>query len=41
MGRQVRQLSGSGFYHIVARGIYHQHLFEDESDDAFSLKIRF
>lgn len=32
MGRQARELSATGFYHVVFRGINHQHLFEDESD---------
>lgn len=38
MGRQARQLSNSGFYHIVLRGINHQHIFEDESDYTYFLK---
>lgn len=37
--RQARQLSGSGFYHIVVRGINHQHIFEDESDYLFFLEV--
>ncbi len=32
MSRQARQLSGTGFYHVIFRGINHQHLFEEESD---------
>ncbi|MEN6567681.1 MAG: transposase, partial [Veillonellales bacterium] len=32
MGRQARQLSGSGFYHVIFRGVNHQHVFEDKSD---------
>lgn len=32
MGRQARQFSSSGFYHVVFRGINHQHLFEEEND---------
>ena len=39
MSRQARQLSDSGFYHIVVRGINHQHIFEDESDYAYFLKV--
>ena len=38
MGRQARQLSNSGFYHVVLRGINHQHIFEDESDYIYFLK---
>lgn len=38
MGRQARQLSSSGFYHIVFRGINRQHIFEDESDYNYFLK---
>lgn len=38
MGRQARQLSNSGFYHIVLRGINHQHIFEEESDYTHFLK---
>ena len=32
MGRQTRQMSESGFYHIVFRGVNRQHLFEDDRD---------
>lgn len=32
MGRQARQMSESGFYHIVLRGVNRQHLFEDDRD---------
>ena len=39
MGRQARQLSSSGFYHIVFRGINHQHIFEDESDYNYFLQV--
>ena len=39
MGRQARQLSDSGFYHIVVRGINHQHIFEEESDYVFFLEV--
>ena len=38
MGRLARQLSSSGFYHVVFRGINHQHIFEDESDYTYFLK---
>jgi len=38
MARQARQLSNSGFYHIVLRGINHQHVFEEESDYIYFLK---
>ena len=38
MGRQARQYSSSGFYHIVFRGINHQHIFEDECDYNYFLK---
>lgn len=38
MGRQARQLSGSGFYHIVFRGVNHQHIFEDESEYTYFLQ---
>lgn len=38
MGRQARQLSNSGFYHILLRGINHQHIFEDENDFIYFLK---
>lgn len=38
MGRQARELSSSGFYHIIFRGINHQHIFEDESDYIYFLK---
>ncbi|HWR39566.1 MAG TPA: transposase [Patescibacteria group bacterium] len=39
MGRQARELSGSGFYHVVFRGINHQHIFEDKSDYIYFLRI--
>lgn len=32
MGRKSRQLSKTGFYHVIFRGINRQHLFEDEND---------
>ena len=31
MSRQARQLSTTGFYHVVLRGINRQHLFEEET----------
>jgi putative transposase len=37
MSRQVRQLSTTGFYHVVLRGINRQHLFEEESDFTYFL----
>lgn len=38
MGRQARQLSSSGFYHVTFRGVNHQHIFEEESDYTYFLK---
>lgn len=38
MSRQARQLSSSGFYHVVFRGINHQHIFENEMDYGYILK---
>lgn len=38
MGRQARQLSSSGFYHIVFQGVNHQHIFEDEGDYSYLLQ---
>lgn len=32
MARQAKDLSATGFYHVVFREINRQHLFEDESD---------
>ena len=32
MPRQARQLSGTGIYHVMLRGINRQDIFEDESD---------
>ncbi len=32
MSRRARELSNSGFYHIMFRGINHQNIFEEESD---------
>jgi hypothetical protein len=28
MSRQARKISSSGFYHVMFRGVNHQHLFE-------------
>lgn len=38
MSRQARQLSVTGFYHVVFRGISHQHLFEEEADFTYLLR---
>ena len=38
MGRQARQLSATGFHHVVFRGINRQHLFEEESDYNYFLE---
>lgn len=38
MGRQPRQLSGTGFYHVVFRGINRQLIFEEENDFVFLLQ---
>ena len=38
MGRQARQLSSSGFYHVIFRGINRQHIFEDKSDYTYFLE---
>ena len=32
MGREARKFSSSGFYHVIFRGINHQHLFEEDRD---------
>ena len=32
MPRQSRQLSGTGIYHVMMRGINHQNIFEDQED---------
>ena len=32
MGREARKFSSSRFYHVVFRGINHQHLFEEDRD---------
>ena len=32
MGRQARQFSETGLYHIVFRGVNHCHLFEEDAD---------
>ena len=37
MARAARIIGNSGYYHIVARGIGKQILFEDESDYLFFL----
>ena len=39
MSRQARQLSATGFYHVVLRGINRQHLFEEESDFTYFLNV--
>jgi putative transposase len=39
MGRQAREMSATGFYHVVFRGINHQHLFEEESDYNYILEV--
>ncbi|MGI6091732.1 MAG: transposase [Veillonellaceae bacterium] len=38
MGRQARQISSTGFYHVVFRGINHQHIFEEEDDYRYLLQ---
>jgi hypothetical protein len=30
MPRQARQISGTGIFHVMMRGINHQNIFEDE-----------
>jgi len=32
MSREARKVSSSGFYHVMFRGINHQHLFEEDRD---------
>ena len=32
MGRQARQISQTGLYHVIFRGISRQNIFEEESD---------
>jgi REP element-mobilizing transposase RayT len=32
MGRQARELSNTGFYHVILRGINRQHIFEEVCD---------
>jgi len=32
MTRQARQLSSTGFYHVVFRGVNHGHIFEEQED---------
>jgi len=39
MGRQARQFSNSGIYHIIARGINREHIFESEEDYGYLKKI--
>ena len=39
MGRQARQLSRTGFYHVIFRGINRQHIFEEECDYSYLLRI--
>ena len=39
MGRQAREYSSTGFYHVVFRGINHQHIFEESSDYDYMLEI--
>ena len=39
MGRQAREYSSTGFYHVVFRGINHQHIFEGPGDYEYMLEI--
>jgi hypothetical protein len=39
MSRQARQLSSIGFYHVLFRGINHQHIFEETCDYMYFLQI--
>jgi len=39
MGRQARQLSSTGFYHVIFRGINHQYIFEEVYDYTHFLQI--
>jgi hypothetical protein len=32
MARQAREVSGTGIYHVMMRGINRQNIFEDEED---------
>ena len=32
MGRLAREISSTGLYHIVFRGVNKQHIFEEETD---------
>ena len=32
MPRQARELSGTGIYHVMMRGINHQNIFEEQED---------
>jgi len=38
MSRRARELSNSGFYHVMFRGINHQNLFEEEADFDYMLE---
>jgi len=38
MGRQARKLSSSGFYHIMIRGVNHQHIYEEDDDYIYFIK---
>ena len=38
MSRRARELSNSGFYHVMFRGINHQNLFEEETDFNYMLE---
>ena len=38
MGRQARQLSSTGFYHVILRGINRQHIFEEACDYTYFLQ---
>ena len=39
MPRSAREISKSGFYHIVFRGVNHQNLFEEEIDFQYMMDI--
>ena len=39
MSRKARRLSGSGFFHIIVRGIGKQILFEEKSDYLYYLSV--
>ncbi len=38
MSRRARELSNSGFYHVMFRGINHQNLFDEEADFDYMLE---